>query len=248
MKKKHIITRRNALITGAAAIGSWLVYRSIKKSPAPSYGNLLRAGDNFTYGAQRTLLSTKALAKEYAHSDISSFPATGTINPGDEKNKYYSKDYAILQKNQFADWKLSIEGLVAKPGAYTLAQLQSLPIRKQITRHTCEEGWTAIAEWAGVPLATLLQSVGMLPNARFVNFFAYDGYQDCIDMTDALHPQTILAYGMNGKSLPLQHGAPLRLRVETQIGYKSMKYLQKILVTDHFVDPGDFGWAWYTGI
>lgn len=248
MKKKQIITRRNAIITGAAAVGSFLLYRTIKASPAPTYGNILRAGDAFTYEAQRALLSKKALAKEYRRNDISSFPATGTTDPADEKNPYHSKDYAILKKNNFTDWKLSIEGLVAKPGVYSLPQLQQLPSRTQITRHTCEEGWTAIAEWTGVPLGRLLQTAGILPAARFINFFAYDGFQDSIDMMDAFHPQTMLAYGMNGKPLPLQHGAPLRLRVETQIGYKSLKYLQKILVTDHFVDPGDFGWAWYTGI
>jgi DMSO/TMAO reductase YedYZ molybdopterin-dependent catalytic subunit len=99
-----------------------------------------------------------------------------------------------------------------------------------------------------VPLGTILQSAGILPNARFVNFYAYDGYMDSVDLLDAFHPQTILAYGMNGRDLPVPHGAPVRLRVETQIGYKSLKYLQRIVVTDQFVDMGDSGWAWYTGI
>jgi len=131
---------------------------------------------------------------------------------------------------------------------YSLTALQQFPSRTQITRHTCEEGWTAIAEWTGVQLSQILGKVGIKPSARFVNFYAYDGYVDSIDMLDALHPQTILAYGMNGQDLPLQHGAPVRLRVETQIGYKSVKYLQRIVVTDEFVDTGDTGWAWYTGI
>jgi DMSO/TMAO reductase YedYZ molybdopterin-dependent catalytic subunit len=129
-----------------------------------------------------------------------------------------------------------------------LADLQKFPSRTHITRHTCEEGWTAIAQWTGVPLSTVLQSVGILPSARFVNFYAYDGYADSIDLLDAFHPQTMLAYGMNGRDLPVPHGAPVRLRVETQIGYKSMKYLQRIVITDEFVDMGDIGWAWYTGI
>jgi DMSO/TMAO reductase YedYZ molybdopterin-dependent catalytic subunit len=205
-------------------------------------------GDAFTYNAQRALLPGQSLAKEYTPSDISSFPATGTTNPGDPTWRYYSKDYAQLQKNAFSEWHLQVEGRVAKPGSYTMAELQRFPARTQITRHTCEEGWTAIGEWTGVPLASILQHAGILPSARFVNFYAFDGNYDSIDLLDAFHPQTILAYGMNGKDLPLQHGAPLRVRVETQIGYKSVKYLQRIVVTDEFVDTGDNGWAWYTGI
>jgi len=99
-----------------------------------------------------------------------------------------------------------------------------------------------------VPLRLVLNHAGILPSARFVNFYAYDGYVESIDMLDALHPQTMLAYGMNGQDLPVPHGAPVRLRVETQIGYKSVKYLQRIVVTDEFVDTGDSGWAWYVGI
>ena len=99
-----------------------------------------------------------------------------------------------------------------------------------------------------MPLSLVLQHAGMLPSARFVNFYGFDGYMESIDMVDALHPQTILAYGMNGRDLPIPHGAPVRLRVETQIGYKSVKFLQRIVVTDEFVDTGDSGWAWYVGI
>jgi DMSO/TMAO reductase YedYZ molybdopterin-dependent catalytic subunit len=153
-----------------------------------------------------------------------------------------------LLQNDFSDWKLTVEGSVARGGKYSLSDLQSFPARNQITRHTCEEGWTAIGEWTGVPLGLVLNNAGILPSARFVNFYSYDGWIDSIDMFDAFHPQTILAYGMNGKKLPVPHGAPLRLRVETRIGYKSMKYLERIVVTDEFMDLGDSGWAWYTGI
>lgn len=247
MRRKQLVTRRTAIITGISTL-SVLLLNGCKRSGPPTYGNILRMGDAFTYNAQRALLPGQSLAKEYTRSDISSFPATGTVNPGDPSWQYYSKDYAQLQKNGLADWRLSVEGLVAKPGTYSIADLQRFPSRTQITRHTCEEGWTAIGEWTGVPVGSILQHAGILPNARFVNFYAYDGDADSIDMLDAFHPQTILAYGMNGRDLPLQHGAPLRLRVETQIGYKSMKYLQRIVVTDKFVDHGDVGWAWYTGI
>ncbi len=123
----------------------------------------------------------------------------------------------------------------------------------QITRHTCEEGWTAIGQWTGVPLSAVLDAAGILPTARFVMFYWYDHWADSIDLLDALHPQTILAYGMNGRDLPVPHGAPVRLRVERQMGYKSMKYLQRIAVVEEFDDGGEAGniqngWAWYTGI
>jgi len=248
MKKKQLITRRTALITGITALGSYLLYRTVKSPAMPTYGSILRAGDNFTYEAQRALLSKRALAKEYSRGDITSFPAVGTIDPGDEKSTTFSKDYALTRRHDFSDWNLSVEGRVARPRQYSLADLQRLPVRTQITRHSCEEGWSAIGEWTGVPLSQLLQHAGIYPTARFVNFYAFDGYLDSIDMIDAFHPQTLLAYGMNGKPLPVQHGAPLRLRVETQIGYKSVKYLKRVVVTDEYVDPGDSGWAWYTGI
>lgn len=247
MEKKQIITRRKAIITGLTSIGGLLLAGCSKPLP-PTYGNILRMGDALTYVAHRTFLPGQSLAKEYTYRDISSFPATGTTNPADSSKPSFNETYSRFHHGAFADWALSIEGRVSRPGSYSLADLQKFPSRTQITRHTCEEGWTAIAEWTGVPLSTILQSAGILPTARFVNFYSYDGYGDSIDMLDAFHPQTILAYGMNGRALPVPHGAPLRLRVETQIGYKSLKYLERIVVSDEFVDMGDFGWAWYTGI
>jgi len=209
-------------------------------------------GDTFTYAAHRTLLPDQALVREYSHADISSFPATGTTDPGAIKRRG-SEAYRRLQQGMFVDWRLSIEGRVARPQTFSLAALKQLPQRTQITRHTCEEGWTAIAQWTGVPLSLVLDAAGILPTARFVKLHSFDEWVDSIDLLDALHPQTILAYGMNGRDLPIQHGAPVRLRVERQMGYKSMKYLQRIVVTDEFDDGGkngniQNGWAWYTGI
>jgi DMSO/TMAO reductase YedYZ molybdopterin-dependent catalytic subunit len=249
MKKKQLITRRTAIITGVASLTGLLLPGCSTKKLPPTYGNILRMGDALTYVAHRTLLPGQSLAKEYGYRDISSFPATGTTNPANPAiPATYSEVYGHLQTAAFSNWRLQIEGRVARPGSYSLADLQKLPSQKQITRHTCEEGWTAIAEWTGVPLSLLLQSAGILPTARFVNCYAYDGYMESIDMLDAFHPQTMLAYGMNGRNLPVPHGAPVRLRVETQIGYKSVKFLQRIVVTDEFVDTGDSGWAWYVGI
>jgi len=140
--------------------------------------------------------------------------------------------------------------MVARPTTFSLTELKSFPARTQITRHVCEEGWSAIAEWTGVPLSRVFDSLDLLPTARFVSFYSYDGFVQNIDIVDALHPQTILAYGMNGRDLPVPHGAPVRLRVERQLGYKSIKYLRRIVVTEELDDVADikYGWAWYVGI
>ena len=248
---------RRRLITALAAAGGTLLSGCGQESSPPTYGNVLRLADNLTYRAQRLLLPRNALAKEYERRDITSIAAIGTTNPADPAQEQYNAAggalYDRLRANQFADWRLVVEGHVARPGSFSLEDLRRLPARTQVTRHTCEEGWTAIAEWTGVPLARVLQAVGVRPDARYVNFVAYDDNPDSIDMVDALHPQTILAYGMNGRELPVAHGAPLRLRVERQLGYKNVKFLQRIVVSDRFLDPGPLGpprsgWAWYVGI
>jgi hypothetical protein len=253
MKPNTLVTRRNAIVAAAAAVGGILVFRSRGLQLPPTYGHILRMGDVLTYGAHRTLLSGRALAREYTHKEVSSFPATGTCNPADSKDSKTSEEYRRLQAGSFADWKISIEGLVSKPGTFSVADLKRLPSRTQITRHSCEEGWTAIAEWTGAPLSRVLDAAGILPTARFVNFHTFDDWTDGIDMLDALHPQTIVAYGMNGRDLPIPHGAPVRLRVETQVGYRSVKYLTRIVVTDslaYLEKAGIFKspWSWYAGI
>ena len=253
MKTSGLITRRRALVTLASASAGGVVLARFPRELPPTYGNLLRVGDTLTYATHRALLSNQALVKEYTTRDITSFPATGTTNPGTSDKLERAGDYRRIQATQFSDWRLSVEGMVASPQSLSLDQIKRLSARTQITRHTCEEGWTAIGQWTGVPLGVVLDAVGIQPAARFVVFYSYDDWVDCIDLLDALHPQTILAYGMNGRDLPIQHGAPLRLRVERQMGYKSMKYLQRIVVTDKFDDGGkngsiQNGWAWYTGI
>jgi DMSO/TMAO reductase YedYZ molybdopterin-dependent catalytic subunit len=252
MKTTGLITRRRAIIAGMASVGGLMFTRFPRDLP-PTYGNLLRMGDTMTYAAHRALLPQQSLATEYSAADITSFPAVGTSNPAVSEKSPLGEAYRELQLRTFTDWRLAVEGRVATPRAFSLAELRQLPSRTQITRHTCEEGWTAIGQWTGVPLSLVLEAAGILPSARFVVFYSYDNWVDSIDLLDALHPQTILAYGMNGRDLPIQHGAPVRLRVERQMGYKSMKYLQRIVVTDEFEDGGSRGniqngWAWYTGI
>jgi DMSO/TMAO reductase YedYZ molybdopterin-dependent catalytic subunit len=233
---KKFVTRRQAILGGLASIGGVALTGCSKDLP-PTYGSLLRMADNVTYATHRALLPQHALAKEYSERDITAFPAIGTTN----------------QHVDVASWKLSVEGLVARPRTFTLAQLKQLPPRTQITRHMCEEGWSAIAKWTGVPLGAVLDAVGILPAARYVQMNSVDDFANSIDMLDALHPQTILAYAMNGADLSVPHGAPLRLRVERQLGYKGLKYLHRIVVTNEFDDGGTKGdlangWSWYTGI
>lgn len=256
-KHQSIVFNRRKVITGIASTGGLLLAGCSSNQLPPTYGNVLRMGDLLTYRAFRALLPPHALVREYSYGDITSVPAVGTSNPADTHEPLYNAErgalYDRLRAGDFSEWRLKVEGRVASPRTFSLAELKALPARRQITKHTCEEGWSAISEWTGVPLRAVLESAGIQSSARFVNFFAYDETADGIDMIDALHPQTILAYGMNGRELPQAHGAPLRLRVETQLGYKSVKFLDRIVVKDEFDDLGNHGplqagWAWYVGI
>jgi DMSO/TMAO reductase YedYZ molybdopterin-dependent catalytic subunit len=252
---RHLMPRRIFVKSLASSAG--LVLAGCGNTEPPTYGNVLRMGDLFTYKAHRLLLPKHALAREYEHDDITPVMAVGTTNPADPDRSLYNAEYGPVYErllaNDFSGWQLAIEGSVERPGVYSLAELKRMPSRTQITRHVCEEGWSAIAQWTGVPLHHVLQVVGIRPEARYVQFHSYDKYADGIDMLDALHPQTILAYGLNGRDLPISHGAPLRVRVETQLGYKSMKFLRRIVVTEAFDDNGrhgniQTGWSWYAGI
>ena len=252
MTKPRLIARRDWLAAGLASAGGLLLSGCALPVP-PTYGNLLRLGDNLTYRAHRALLPGESLVREYTKADLSSFPAVGMSNPGEAEDATAAAVYRRHQQDGFGGWTLAVEGLVERPGAFSLAELKRLPARTQITKHVCEEGWTAIGEWTGVPVSRVLDAAGLKPAARFVTFYSHDDWADSIDLLDALHPQTLLAYGMNGRDLPVAHGAPLRLRVERQIGYKSMKYVTRMAVTEHLDDGGDKGnpkngWAWYTGI
>src|SRR5579872_1947775 len=195
MNYERMIATRRSLLTGLASAGG-LLWTGCSESEPPTYGNLLRMGDALTYKAQRLLLPAQALAREYERRDVSSIPAIGNTNPGDSRQATFNAArgplYDQLRSGSFTHWRLSIEGSVARPGLYSLADLHRFPSRTQITKHTCEEGWSAIAEWTGVQLRRVLEAAGMLPAARYVNFHAFDDTVDSIDMRDALHPQTLL--------------------------------------------------------
>jgi len=216
----------------------------------PDHGGVLGVGQTLTYAAHRVMLYRQPLAREFTRNAISkNFPAINTTMPEDDS---YRADMAT----GFAQWRLTVEGLVTRPCELSLAQLKSYPSRTQVTQHICEQGWSAIAEWTGVPLSYVLREAGIQPEARYIFFYCVDGWWDSLDLADAWHPQTLLAYGMNGRDLPVPHGAPVRLRVERQLGYKNLKYVSAITVTDSTKEWGkglgaqgaENGYSWYAGI
>ena len=215
----------------------------------PDWAGVYGPGETLTYASQRILTSGHSLAREFGRSQISKVAQVSGDPPRRDA-------YRRLLAREFAEWRLSIDGLVARPGSFSLADLKRLPSRSQITEHTCEEGWSYVAEWTGVPLSDVMNLVGVLPQARYVVSFPFDESWDSLDMPDAWHPQTLIAYQMNGAALSAEHGAPARLKVPRQLGYKSVKYLSRITVTDTLKNIGsglgssspDAGYSWYAGI
>jgi DMSO/TMAO reductase YedYZ molybdopterin-dependent catalytic subunit len=249
------VSRRRLLRAGlalggsvAGAAGLWHI-AAHNDLIAPDSGGLFGAGEALTYASQRLLMGASSMAREFSRAEISSvIPVNG---PAPELDAYQR-----LLDDAFAQWRITIGGLVARPSTYSLADLKRLPPRTQITHQACEEGWSFIAEWTGVPLALLLDRAGAHPSAKFVVFYPFDMWWDSLDIDEARHPQTLLAYAINGRDLPPDHGAPLRLRVPRQLGYKSIKYLSRIEVVDRIdrVRNGkgsqspDEGYSWYAGI
>lgn len=250
------IDRRRFLVGAVQAAGLLLLAGCDNLSRADWFQGLLGRAEGVTRRVQRILTSRKAMAKEFTEADLSPvFPVNGTRNPDNPA-------YQILARNNFADWKLEIAGLVQRPASFSLTELREFPSRTQITRHDCVEGWSAIGKWKGAPLSTLLAWVQPLPSARYVVFYCADPdedgqhYYESLDFADAFHPQTILAYELNDQVLPIAHGAPIRLRVERQLGYKMAKYVMRIELVESFetIAGGrggyweDQGYEWYAGI
>ncbi len=207
----------------------------------PDHGGVYGLGETLTYASHR-LLTHRSLAREFSRSQISEKPFANGRPPK-------SEDFLRLQAGEFADWRVAVDGLVARPAVLSLADIKDYPSRSQITHLACEEGWSFIAEWIGTPLSHVLEVAGILPQARYVIYSSIQpGWTDSIDMADALHPQTLLTYGMNGDELPVGHGGPLRLRVPRQLGYKSVKYITGLTVTDSLKDFSPGSYAWYAGI
>ncbi len=249
------ISRRKLITTGLAAAGGVLglgvAARFAQKYGLipPDHGGIYGLGETLTYASQR-LLTRHSFAREFSRRQISKRPFANEIPPPSEAFKR-------LQAGAFADWRLSVNGMVARPSSFSLDQLKSYPSRSQITMIQCEEGWSYIAEWNGVPLSHVLHAVEAQPQARYVVYFSiYPDWWESIDMADAMHPQTFLTYGMNGDELPVAHGGPLRLRVPRQLGYKNVKYITHLTVTDSLKSFGkglgssapEGGYSWYAGI
>jgi DMSO/TMAO reductase YedYZ molybdopterin-dependent catalytic subunit len=206
-------------------------------------------GETLTFAAQRLLIGD-APAREFPRSMISSAPFANELAPPTE-------EFRRLQAGGFADWRLAVGGMVERPTAFSLAELRAMPQGSHITQLACEEGWSYIAEWSGTPLADVLKAVGPRPGARYVAYYSTDpNWWETIDLAEAVHPQTLVATGMNGGHLPVPFGGPLRVRVPRQLGYKSVKFVTRIDVVDSVRDIGkglggmnpDGGYAWFAGI
>jgi DMSO/TMAO reductase YedYZ molybdopterin-dependent catalytic subunit len=249
------LSRRKLITTGlaaAAGVTGFAVAARLAQAYGlvpPDHGGIYGIGETLTYASQR-LLTRHSLAREFSRGQISKRPVPNEMPPLKEA-------YKRLQAGGFADWRLSVDGMVARPGSFSLAHPKSYPSRSQITQLACEEGWSYIAEWTGVPLSHVLELVGVQPQARYVVYFSIDpDWWESIDMADALHPQTFLAYGLNGDELPVGNGGPLRLRLPRQLGYKSVKFITHMTVTDSLKGFGkglgsaapEAGYAWYAGI
>lgn len=244
-------------LTGAAGLA---LAGCDQVAQSPRVNATLDRAEGLTRRAQRLLQGRSALAREYPESAISpDFRANGTTNPDSEA---YQQHVA----GGFADWRLEIGGLVERPMQLSLADLRARPARTQVTRHDCVEGWSSIGKWTGAKLGPLIAEAGLKPQARYLAFFCADtleltldgtgDYYETIDLVDAFHPQTILAYEMNDAPLPVAHGAPIRLRLERQLGYKMAKYVMRIEAIERFDHLGlgkggyweDRGYQWYAGI
>lgn len=250
---------RRSWLTGAVATAATALLSACGQAGTSLADQARRMGEGLTRRTQRLMIPRDALAPTYSRAEISpDFKANGSISPR-------AADYRALRDNDFADYRLVIDGLVERPLSLSLAELRTRPSQSQITKHDCVEGWTSIGEWTGVRLETLLDEAGLKPEARYIVFHCFDAltqtedgerYYESIDLIDARHPQTILAWAMNGETLPVPHGAPLRLRVERQLGYKHAKYIRRIEAVESFAHIGggmggyweDRGYEWYAGI
>ncbi len=255
--KPHI-NRRHFLGHTLSAAGLLLLAGCDALSRSEWFPKVLGGAERLSRGAQNLLTSRKSMAQEFSETELSpTFRSNGTAMPD-------NLEYQALARNGFSDWALEVGGLVEAPARFNLAALRQMRSRTQITRHDCVEGWSAIGKWTGVPLHEVLSRVRPMPRARYVVFYcadpmASDGsdkYYESIDMEDAHHPQTILAYELNGEALPIENGAPIRVRVERQLGYKMAKYVMRIELVESFAHIGggqggyweDQGYEWYAGI
>jgi DMSO/TMAO reductase YedYZ molybdopterin-dependent catalytic subunit len=253
----QVNSRRRFLQRALVAGGTLLLAGCDQLSRSAWFTRLLGSAEKLSFATQRLLLPRKAMAQEFTEADLSPFfRSNGTSNPD-------NPEYQALAANHFIDYRLQVGGLVERPRAYSLDELMALPSRTQITRHDCVEGWSAIGKWKGVQLSRVLEQVRPQPSAKYVVFYCADPmnargtrYYESIDLEDAWHAQTLLAYELNDEPLPIKNGAPIRVRVERQLGYKMAKYILQIQLVDRLddIEGGkggyweDRGYEWYAGI
>ncbi|HLZ79005.1 MAG TPA: molybdopterin-dependent oxidoreductase [Sphingomonas sp.] len=253
---RPLLSRRRLIGSLGVGAGGLLLAGCDKINASPSVKGLLGLGERATFGAQRIIGDRAALAPEYGATEMSPiFRTNGNTAPA-------SPDYQADAATNFAGWRLVVDGLVQRPLSLSLDQIRNAPRRTQTTRHDCVEGWSAIGQWTGVPLGLLLKQAGLRSSARYIVFHCADDfhgtpYYESIDLIDAFHPQTILAWGMNGQPLSVAHGAPLRLRVERQLGYKQAKYVVRVEAVSSLAGMGGgkggywedvANYQWYAGI
>jgi DMSO/TMAO reductase YedYZ molybdopterin-dependent catalytic subunit len=259
--KAGLLLNRRQLLAGSAA--TLALGGCDRLSSAPSFQRFLSTAEKLTYRTHRSLILPGAMAREYSAADISpQFRANGA-----QDSYNLPPEHLELAQDGYVRWRLKVDGLVMRPGSFSLADLRAMNPRTQITRHDCVEGWSCIGRWTGPQLSAVLDRVGLRPEARFIVFHCADeqlryldgshAYYESIDLIDAFHPQTILAYAMNGAPLLLAYGAPLRLRVERQLGYKMAKFIARIEAVDRLENIGagrggywedNNDYAWYAGI
>ncbi|HLV87711.1 MAG TPA: molybdopterin-dependent oxidoreductase [Candidatus Sulfotelmatobacter sp.] len=249
ISRRKLITTGLAVAAGASGVAVAAAVAKRSGLIPPDHAGFYGPGETLTYAAQR-VLNRHAMAREFSRDKISTNPFANEVDPlGDE--------FKRMQAASFVDWKLTVDGMAARPLTFSLAEIRSFPTSSHTTMIGCEEGWTYIAEWTGVPLSYILDRVGALPQVRYVVYRSIQpDWWESIDMADALHPQTVLAHRMNGSELPVPFGGPLRLRVPRQLGYKSVKYITRLTLTDNLKAFGkgtggassDGGYAWYAGI
>jgi len=249
VSRRKFVTAGLAATAGVSGLGVAAGLAKRYRLVPPDSGGIYGPGETLTYAAQR-LFARHSLAREFPRSMISKVPFANDMPPLNDAFKR-------LQAGVFADWRLSIDGMVTRPASLSLADLRSFPVRSQITEVVCEEGWSYVAEWTGTPLFDVLKASGILPQARYLVYFSIDpDWWESIDMADVQHPQSLLAGGMTDGDLAVAFGGPLRLRVPRQLGYKSVKFVNRLMVTDSLkgfvsaLDPKspNSGYAWYAGI
>ena len=250
-----MVTRisRRTWLTSVSALGGLFLSGCSRDTFVPPRvrGGLIGAADVLTMSTNRLLLSGQQLAREYSRADVADpFPTWNQTNPRNAEYQHHVSE-------GFRNWRLPISGLVERPIELSLDEIRSLPSRTQITAHVCEQGWSAIGEWTGTPLMRVIETAGgVTRTARYVVVDTVDGWYEGYDLFEVEHPQTILAYGLNGRDLPRGNGAPLRLRVERQCGYKNLKFVKSIRVVDTMAGIGkgtgginsDFGFHWFAGV